>query len=145
MATIHGLPARDSAVVRTPATRALAEPDGFFPQVGRLLKLELELGLAEGRELIVSALVAVAIGVVAGVVLVASLVVLVAGALAPIFGAHWQHLVIAGGGLFLLAAAAAAWSAWRLTHLRWPPETVQSFEENWRWLAAQLRSRLTSR
>ena len=38
--------------------------------------------------------------------LLASLVVLVAAAFAPLFGAHWQHLVIAGGGVALLARAA---------------------------------------
>lgn len=140
MATIHRLPVRDTEVVR-----ATDDADGFFGQLGHLVKLELELGLAEGRALVVSALVAIAIAVVAGVVLVAALVVLVAGALAPIFGARWENLIIAGGGFFLLATAAGAWSAWRLTHLRWPPETVRSFEENWRWLGAQLRSRLTSR
>jgi len=145
MATVHRLPVRDTRGVRPTAVPELEDADGFFGHLGRLLRLELELGLAEGRKLIVSVLVAVAVGVVAGVVLLASLVVLVAGALAPIFGAHWQHLIIGGGGFFLLAAAAGAWSAWRLTHLRWPPETVRSFEENWQWLAAQLRSRLTSR
>jgi hypothetical protein len=144
MATIQRFPVRDPHDVRTTVVPALEDADGFFGHLGRLLKLEVELGLAEGRELIVSALVAVAVGVAAGIVLIASLVVLVAGALAPIFGAHWPHLVVAGGGSFVLAAAAGAWSAWRLTHLRWPPDTVRSFEENWRWLAAQLRSRLTS-
>jgi hypothetical protein len=42
-----------------------------------------------------------------------------------------------------VAAAALGWSAWRLTHLSWPKETLRSFEENWRWLVLQLRSRLT--
>ena len=68
-----------------------------------------------------------------------------AGAVAPLFDAAWQHLVIAGGSVFLLALAALAWSAWRLKHLEWPHQTLTSFEENWQWLAAQLRSRLTLR
>jgi F0F1-type ATP synthase assembly protein I len=79
------------------------------------------------------------------ILLLASLVVLVAAAFAPLFGAPWQHLVIAGGGVALIAGAALAWSAWRLTHLSWPRETVASFQENWRWLGAQLRSRLRLR
>ena len=77
--------------------------------------------------------------------LAGALVVLVAAAFAPLFGAAWQHLVIAGGGIVLLAVGAIAWSAWRLTHLSWPKETVASFQENWRWLGAQLRSRLRLR
>jgi hypothetical protein len=31
-----------------------------------------------------------------------------------------------------------------LTHLTWPTATLRSLEENWQWLAALLRSRLTS-
>ena len=111
----------------------------------RLVKLELELGLAETREVVVSAAIAIGVAVPALVLLLASLVVLVAAAFAPLFGAAWQHLVIAGGGVALLSIGAIAWSAWRLTHLSWPKETVESFRENWRWLGAQLRSRLTLR
>jgi hypothetical protein len=81
----------------------------------------------------------------AAIALIASLVVLVAGAVSPFFGARWEPLVIAGGGVALLSLIALAWSAWRLTHLSWPTETLRSFEENWRWLATQLRSRLTLR
>jgi len=93
----------------------------------------------------VSALIAVAVAVPALVLLLASLVVLVAAAFAPLFGAAWQHLVIAGGGIALLALAAIAWSAWRLKRLSWPKETVESFQETWRWLVAQLRSKLKLR
>ena len=116
--------------------------------VGRLLmlaKLELELGLAETRDILVSAAIAVAVAVPAAILLLAALVVLIAAAFAPLFHAPWQHLVIAGGGVALIAAAAMAWSVWRLTHLSWPQETVASFQENWRWLGAQLRSKLTLR
>jgi hypothetical protein len=140
MAAIHRFPDRDVELVDEHAPA-----DGVVAQLGQLLKLELELGLAEGRALIISALVAIAVALVAAVVLLAALVVLAAGALALLVGAPWEHLVIAGAGFALLAIGAGAWSAWRLTHLRWPPETVRSFEENWRWLVAQLRSRLTSR
>jgi len=116
--------------------------------LGRLLtlaKLELELGLAETRDLLVSAAIAVAVAIPASVLLLSSFVVLIAAAFAPLFDAHWQHLVIAGGGVAVLAGTALAWSAWRLTHLSWPRETVASFQENWRWLGAQLRSRLRLR
>jgi hypothetical protein len=134
MATVHPI-----------RPRVTVEAEGVIPLLARLARLELELGLAEARALVVSAIIALGVAVVAVIALVASIVVLVAGAVAPLFGAPWQHLVIAGGGLALLSLAAAAWSAWRLKSLDWPTQTLTSFEENWRWLGAQLRSRLTSR
>jgi len=111
----------------------------------RLAQLEVELGLAETREVLVSALIAVAVAVIAAVMLIASIVVLIAGALAPFFDTRWQHLVISGGGALLFALAALGWSVYRLRHLAWPKETLTSIQETWRWLGAQLRSRLTSR
>ena len=129
----------------------IIEPDGFggpesvVALLGRLLRLELELGLAETRALLVSAAVAAGVALVAAITLIASIVVLLAGGVAPMFGAPWQHLVVAGGGLALLAGAAIAWSAWRVRTLEWPRQTLNSVGENWRWLGAQLRSRLTSR
>jgi len=137
MATVHRLPTR---VERTAAT-----DDSLLGGLLKLLKLELELALAETRDVLVSAALAVAVAAPALILLLSSFVVLIAAAFAPLFGAHWQHLVIAGGGVALLALAALAWSAWRLTHLSWPKETVASFQENWRWLGAQLRSRLRLR
>jgi uncharacterized membrane protein YqjE len=122
-----------------------AEPEGVVSLLTRLVRLELELGLAETRALVISAVVAIGVALVAAVTLLASLVVLIAGALAPLFGARWPHLVIAGGGVALLALAAVGWSVWRLKTLDWPQQTLRSFEENWRWLEAQLRSRLTLR
>jgi uncharacterized membrane protein YqjE len=138
MATVHRLPARID-------TRSTPQDDSIVSSLLKIAKLELELAVAETREVLVAAALAIAIAVPALVLLLAALVVLVAAAFAPLFGAHWQHLVIAGGGFFILAAAALAWSAWRLTHLSWPTEIVASFQENWRWLVAQLRSRLTLR
>jgi uncharacterized membrane protein YbhN (UPF0104 family) len=111
----------------------------------RLLKLEFELGVAETRRFVRTIVIAIAVAVPAVIALVSAVIVLLAGALAPLFDGAWQHLVIAGGFVFLLALAGLGWSAWRLTHLKWPHETLTSFEENWRWLAAQLRSRLTLR
>jgi hypothetical protein len=121
------------------------DSSGVIDRLGRLAKLELELGLAETRHVVVAALIAAAIALVAAVALVAALVVLIAGAIAPLFEARWEPLVTAGGGVALLALAALAWSAYRLTHLQWPRETVDSLRETWRWLAAQTRSRLTLR
>lgn len=135
MATVHRLPARIAPRHR----------DSLIGGLAKLLKLELELGVAETRDVVLAAVKAIALAVPALVLLLASCVVLVAAGVAPLFGAPWQHLVIAGGGVALLALAALAWSAWRLTHLSWPKETVASFQENWRWLGAQLRSRLTLR
>jgi hypothetical protein len=132
MATVHRLP----VAVHT-------DDDGVVTRLTRLLRLEVELGLVEGRQLIRSVAIAVAVAVTAAVALISSLIVLVAAAVAPMFDARWEPLLIAGGGVALLSLAALGWSGWRLTHLSWPTETLKSFEENWRWLAAQLRSRLT--
>jgi len=134
MATVHP--------IRTPTA---VDHDGVLGSLTRLVRLELELGLAETRDLLISAAIAVGIALVAAIMLLASIVVLLAAAFAPLFGATWQHLVVAGGGVALLAVAAIAWSVSRLRTLRWPKQTLSSFEENWRWLGAQLRSRLTLR
>jgi putative superfamily III holin-X len=123
--------------------------DGHDPsllaRLTRLLKLEVELGVAETRQFVRTIAMAIAVAVPAVIALVAAVVVLLAGALAPLFDSAWEHLIIAGGFVLLLALAGLGWSAWRLTHLKWPHETLTSFEENWRWLGAQLRSRLTLR
>lgn len=132
MATVHRLPAP-----------ARPDDEGVVARLARLLRLEVELGLVEGRQLIRRLALAAAVAVVAAIALISSLVLLVAAAVAPIFAAPWEPLLIAGGGVAMLSLVALAWSAWRLRHLSWPTETVKSFEENWRWLAAQLRSRLT--
>jgi uncharacterized membrane protein YqjE len=111
----------------------------------RLVELELELGLAEARSLIKTLVVAAAVAVVGLIVILASLVVLVAGVIAPVFGAEWRHLVISGGVFFVLAAAGAAWSLSKFRKVPWPEETLRSLEETKRWLGAQLRSKLTLR
>ena len=132
MATVH-----DLRVPQPPTS------DGVLNRLGHLLELELELGVAETRDVVIAAVIAIAVALVAAITAIAALVVLIAGALAPLFGAHWEHLVIVGGGVLLLSMTAITWSALRLRRLRWPRETLTSFEENWRWLARQLRSRLT--
>jgi uncharacterized membrane protein YqjE len=141
MATVHPIRSRGQIV----EPDDIREPESVVALLARLVRLELELGLAEARALLVSAAIAAGVAVVAAITLIASIVVLIAGAVAPLFGAPWQHLVVAGGGLALLAGAAAAWSIWRLRTLDWPRQTLNTFEENWRWLGAQLKSRLTSR
>jgi len=134
--------------------------ESLVARLVRLIALELELGWAETRSLVVRVAVALAVALPATVALLASIIVIVAGALAPLFDSPWQHLVIAGGFIALspwqhlviaggfvalLALAALAWSAWRLTHIAWPQQTLASMQETWRWLVAQLRSKLTSR
>jgi uncharacterized membrane protein YqjE len=111
----------------------------------RLVELELELGLTEARSLIKSLVIAAAVAFVGLIVILASLVVLVAGVIAPVFGAEWRHLVISGGVFFVLAAAGAAWSLTKFRKVPWPEETLRSLEETKRWLGAQLRSKLTLR
>jgi hypothetical protein len=122
-----------------------AGDESVVARLAHLLRLELELGLADMRHTIRGLLIALAIAVPAAVALIAALVMLLAAALAPLFDAPWQPLLIAGGGVALLSLAGLGWSVWRLTHLSWPSETLKSFEETWRWLVLQLRSRLTLR
>jgi uncharacterized membrane protein YqjE len=122
-----------------------AHDDGVFTSLGRLAQLEFELGLTETRRVLVGTAIAVGVAVAAAVALIASLVVLLAAALAPLFDSPWEHLLVAGAGVFLLAALALVWSVQRLTTLEWPRLTRSSLAENWQWLEAQLRSRLTLR
>jgi hypothetical protein len=138
METFHRAVATDS---RRP--EALRGPEALAARLGRLVSLEVELGLAETRDFVQGIAVAIVLAMSSAIGLIAALVVLLAAALSPVFGARWEPLLIAGGGVVLLSGAALAWSVWRLTHLSWPTETLTSFEENCRWLAAQLRSRLT--
>jgi hypothetical protein len=133
------------ATVRQLRTPHTSDSDGVLDRFSRLVKLEIELGLAETREVLVTAAIAVGIAVFAAVALVAAIVVLISGAVAPLFEARWEPFVVGGGGVALLALAAIAWSAFRLKRLAWPRETLRSLEETWRWLAAQMRSRLTLR
>ena len=134
MATLHR--------VDTPPA---APDESLFTRLTRLVALELELGWVETQGFLKRLALAVAVAVFGAIALLAAVIVLVAGALAPLFGAAWQHLVIAGGSIALLAAIGLAWSAWRLTHLDWPHQTLRSLEETWRWLVTLLRSKLTLR
>jgi uncharacterized membrane protein YqjE len=140
MATIHQLRVHNGA----PAGDGF-QPDSVLAHLGHLVKLEMELGVAEMRELALSIAIAIGIAVVSAIALISSFAVLLSAAFAPLFNAPWQHLVIGGGGIFVLAAVGLAGSIWRLRNLRLPRETLNSFEENWRWLGAQVKSRLTLR
>jgi Putative Actinobacterial Holin-X, holin superfamily III len=119
--------------------------DGVIAPLRRLVRLEIELAVAEARELLVAAATAIAVGLAGACMVIAALVVLLAALLAPLFAAPWEHLAIAAGIALVVAAAMLAWTAWRLTHLAWPQVTLTSLEEIWRWLEAQLRSRLKLR
>ena len=118
--------------------------ESLVARLVRLGALELELGWAETRRLVIRVAVAVGVAVPALIALLAAIIVIIAGALAPLFDTPWEHLVIAGGAVALLTIAALAWSVWRLTHIAWPQQTLASMQETWRWLVAQLRSKLTS-
>jgi hypothetical protein len=133
MATVH----------RTEAPESPHE--SLVSRLTRLAMLELELGWAETQTFLMRLAMAAAVAATSAIALLAAIIVLVAGALAPLFGAAWQHLMIAGGAVALLALAGLGWSAWRLTHLNWPHQTLRSLEETWRWLVTLLRSRLTLR
>ena len=134
MATVHRID-----------TTETSSDESLFARLTRLLALEFELGWAETQGLLKRLAIVVAVAVVGAIALMAAIIVLIAGALSPLFDAVWQHLVIAGGGVALLALAGLGWSAWRLTHLDWPHQTLRSLEETWRWLVTLLKSKLTLR
>jgi Putative Actinobacterial Holin-X, holin superfamily III len=138
-------PYRAMATVHRLDTTETPSDDSLFTRLTRLVALELELGWAETQGLIKRLAIAVALAVFSAIALLAAIVVLIAGALAPMFDAAWQHLVIAGGVVAVIALAGLAWSAWRLTHLDWPHQTLRSLEETWRWLVTLLKSKLTLR
>jgi membrane protein len=124
--------------------RALKRIESVQGGLGRLARLELELALAEVRRAAVTAGLAAAVGVAAGVTLVTSIVVLAAAALAPVFGADWRPLVIAGGGGVGLAAAGLWWAASRLRSVLTLERTRDSIKETWRWVETRLRYAKTS-
>jgi hypothetical protein len=109
----------------------------------KLVKLQLELGVAEVKQIGKSAMVAVGVAVLGFLFLIASLVVLITGGVVAIAGGVWAPLVIAGGGVALISVAALGWAVWRLRTLDWPRETVTSLKTNSRWLQEKLASTVT--
>jgi membrane protein len=112
--------------------------------IGRLARLELELALAEVRGAAVSAGLALGVAFAGAVTLVTSVVVLVAAALAPVFGADWRPLLAAGGGGALLAAAGLWWAASRLRGVLTLERTRNSLKETWRWVEIRVPFARTS-
>jgi cytochrome c biogenesis protein CcdA len=119
--------------------------EGVLAPLRRLIRLEIELAVAEARDLLVGAATVIALGVIGAFLIVGALVVMLAAMLAPLFAAPWEHLAIAAGISIIVGGAALAWTAWRFTHLTAPKVTLTSLEETWRWLETQLRSRLRLR
>src|SRR4030095_7932363 len=72
--------------------------EALATRLGRLLRLEVELGVAETRDFLRGIGVAAACTCLATIALIASLVMLLAAALSPLFGAPWEPLLIARGG-----------------------------------------------
>src|SRR5215475_7111888 len=101
-------------------------------------RLEVELAVSETRRVAVDLGLAFAVAVVAAVILVTGLTVTLAAALAPAFGADWRPLLSAGGGGALLAAAALAWSIYRVRHLNVLRQTLASIKETWQWAERRL-------
>jgi Putative Actinobacterial Holin-X, holin superfamily III len=134
MATVHRVDAPE-----------FAHSESLFARLTRLVALELELGWAETQGFLKRVALAIVVALIAAVALLAALIVLIAGALASLFGGVWQHLVIAGGAVAVVSLAALGWSAWRLMHLDWPHQTLASLEDTWRWLVTLLKSKLTLR
>ena len=138
-------PYRAMATVHRFDTTETSTDESLLSRLTRLAALELELGWAETQGLIKRLAIAIGVAIFSAIALLAAIIVLIAGALAPIFDASWQHLVIAGGAVAVLALGGLAWSAWRLKHLDWPHQTLRSLEETWRWLVTLLKSKLTLR
>lgn len=142
MATLRPLPSPaeiDESVI------PVETDEGVLAPLRRLIRLEIELAVAEARDLLVGAATAIALGLIGAFLIVGALVVMLAAMLAPLFAAPWEHLAIAGGISLIVGGAALAWTAWRFTHLTAPKVTLTSLEETWRWLETQLRSRLRLR
>jgi membrane protein len=111
--------------------------------VARLARLEVELAVSETRRVAIDLGLASVVAVVAAVILVTGLTVTLAAALAPAFGADWRPLLSAGGGGALLAAAALAWSIYRVRHLGVLRQTLASIKETWQWAERRLKSGTT--
>ncbi len=137
--------AGDGGVVALPRPRpALRRVQSVQQGLGHLARLEVELAIAEVKRAATSAGIAAGVAIAASVTLVTSLVVLLAAALAPIFDARWQPLVIAGGGGLLLSSLAIAWAVYQVRNGVTLARTRASMKETWRWAETRLKSAKTS-
>jgi uncharacterized BrkB/YihY/UPF0761 family membrane protein len=127
-------------VLRLPVPRAAQRAVSVTEGMARLAKLEVELAISETRGAVVGLALAFCVAVAAAVVLIAGLVLSVAAALAPVFGADWRPLLVVGGGGALLAAACLAWAIHRVRALGVLSRTLTSIKETWQWAERQLRS-----
>jgi membrane protein len=127
-------------VLRLPVPRAAQRAVSVTEGMARLAKLEVELAISETRGAVVGLALAFCVAVAAAVVLIAGLVLSVAAALAPVFGADWRPLLAVGGGGALLAAACLAWAIHRVRALGVLSRTLTSIKETWQWAERQLRS-----
>ena len=101
------------------------------------------VSVSESRRVAVDLGLAFGVAIVAAIILVTGLTVTVSAALAPIFGADWRPLLSAGGGGALLAAAALAWSIYRVRRLGVLRQTLASIKETWQWAERRLKSGTT--
>jgi membrane protein len=130
-------------VLRLPLRRDVRAAASVTEGVARLARLEVELAVSETRRVAVDLGLASAVAIVAAIILVTGLTVTLAAALAPAFGADWRPLLSAGGGGAVLAAAALAWSIYRVRHLGVLRQTLASIKETWQWAERRLKSGTT--
>ena len=136
-------PALPANVVRLPLRRDVHRAAAVSEGVARLARLEVELAVSESRRVALDLGLAFGVAIVAAIILVTGLTVTLAAALAPLFGADWRPLLSAGGGGALLAAAALAWSIYRVRHLGVLRHTLASLKETWQWAERRLKSGTT--
>src|SRR5438067_11259960 len=79
--------------------------ESLVTRLVRLGALELELGWAETRNLVIRVAIAVGVAVPALIALLASIIVIVDGALASLFATPCVHIVNTGGNVVLIALA----------------------------------------
>src|SRR5262249_5849893 len=138
-------PALPANVVRLPlpVPREARVAASVTEGVARLARLEVELAVSETRRAAVDLGLAFAVAVGAAGIPVTGRTVTFAAAPAPAFGADWRPLLSAGGGGALLAAAALAWSIYRVRHLNVLRQTLASIKETWQWAERRLKSGTT--
>ena len=140
---VPGEAALPANVFRLPVRPTVRAAASVTEGVARLARLEVELAVSETKRVAFDLVLAFGVAIVAAVILVTGLVVTLAAVLAPTFGADWRPLLSAGGGGALLAAAALAWSVYRVRHLGLLRHTFASIKETWQWAERRLKSGTT--